>query len=180
VQGCAPNSPTRRSNGPTKAGLVGCFFNIGAAAVVGRLAKTLKSLRYMTATLVRLYLKADFDVALNVIIVIDEIDQDAIFEIQSGKEVKTGSVPRLIASEIVGIARSAISGARHFRSALDGRLVEISIEEDGKLLMEGIFSPSHQGSLCAELVNTVAVAASSLMLGPELEKSMIAVKDRFY
>lgn len=134
----------------------------------------------MTATLVHLYLKPAFDAALNVVIVMDGSDQDAMLEIQSGAEVKTGSVPRLIASEMVGIARSAVSGAGRFRSALDGIVVEISIEEDGLLSMEASFWSPHRGSLYAELVNTLSVAASSLRLGPELEQSIVAAQGYFH
>jgi hypothetical protein len=134
----------------------------------------------MTATLVRIYLQPAFHASLNVIIVLDESDHDAMLEIQSGTEVKTGSIPRLIASEMVGIARSAVSGAERFRSGLDGIVVEISIEVDGTLSTEGRFWSPHRGSLCAELLGSVSIACASLLIGPELEQSISAIQGYFH
>lgn len=135
----------------------------------------------MTATLVRLNLQPAFHASMNVTIVVGESDEDAMLEIQSGSEVKTGSVPHLIANELVGIARGAVGGAGRFRSGLDGIVVEISIEIDGKLSMEGSFWSPRRGSSCAELVKAVSVAAaSSLLLGAELEQSISAIQGYFH
>jgi hypothetical protein len=133
----------------------------------------------MTVTLVRLNLHPAFQASMIVTILVGESDEDAMLEIQSGSEVETGSVPHLIANELVGFARSAVGEAGRFRSGIDGIVVEISIEIDGKLSMEGRFCSPRRGSSCARLVKAVSVAAASLLLRARLEQSISGIQGYF-
>ena len=180
LKGCSCSSPTWRSSGPPTAGLLAGFYQHWRRRC-RPLSWNVGLIEHMDAALVRLYLQPAFHASVNVIIVVDESAQDAMLEVQSGTEVKAGSVPCLVASELVGIAHSAVSGAERFRPGIDGIVVSIFIEIDGKPSVEGSFWSPLRGSLCAELVNAVAVAASSsLLLGPELERSISAIQGYFH